>query len=146
MFGGIGDDSLTGGTGNDWLEGGDGNDTLYGDDGSDTLFGGTGDDVLHAGGGANLLFGGAGNDLMINDGTGANIYWFIGNDGNDTIQGFRPDYDQIGISSGGNTASALVAGVNISGGSSIFTLSDGTTITVEGHTDAKESWFHISNS
>lgn len=96
LFGGGGNDMLYGGDDGDRLNGGNGNDALYGEAGNDILRGGNGNDALDGGLGDDKLFGDAGND-MLTGGTGADIFYFRGAFGLDTITDFESGVDSINL-------------------------------------------------
>lgn len=129
ILGGDGDDLLGGGGGNDLIDGGAGNDTVIGDAGNDTLFGGGGDDLLRGFAGDDWLVGGAGRD----------VFSFGLGDGHDLVFDFNPEEDTLSF--GDATVTQLIAGARVSGGSTVFSLSDGSTLTVIGRTGISDAWF-----
>ncbi|MDQ2104127.1 Calx-beta domain-containing protein [Azospirillum isscasi] len=131
ILGGAGADLIGGGAGDDLIDGGDGNDALVGEDGNDTLFGGDGDDVLWGFGGDDWLIGGAGKD----------VFAFTLGGGNDYVFEFNPDDDVLGFAVPGITIADIKASAQTVGKSTVFTLSDKTTITVVGLTGVSDSWF-----
>ena len=98
LAGGSGDDSIQGGPGSDTLYGGLGGDLMHGGDGNDIIFGGPGEDILQGNSGDDVINtgssqigdtadGGPGSDWISNGlGTGFAIS-FMGEAGNDFIQG-----------------------------------------------------------
>lgn len=90
LVGLAGDDILSGTYGRDRLEGGAGKDRLSGWYDADTLLGGKGNDILSGGDGRDRLDGGAGSDRLVG-GRGADTFVFSGEQGHDTIRGFRAD-------------------------------------------------------
>ena len=131
ILGGAGADLLGGGAGDDLIDGGIGNDTLIGEDGNDTLFGGAGDDVLWGFVGDDWLIGGAGKD----------IFAFTLGGGNDYVFEFNADDDLLGFAIPGISIADLKATAKTVGTSTVFTLSDKSTITVVGVTGVTDAWF-----
>ncbi|MCW2244172.1 Ca2+-binding RTX toxin-like protein [Azospirillum canadense] len=131
ILGGAGADLLGGGAGDDLIDGGIGNDTLIGEEGNDTLFGGAGDDVLWGFGGDDWLIGGAGKD----------IFAFTLGGGNDYVFEFNADDDLLGFAIPGISIADLKATAKTVGTSTVFTLSDKSTITVVGVTGVTDAWF-----
>lgn len=112
-------DTIYGGAGNDSILGNGDNDIIYGDaateastDGADTIYGGLGDDIIYAGGGADVIYGLAGTDSLYG-GSGADLFYFYSNGGEDLIYDFVTGTDKIYIQSNVNdsgiTSSALAA-------------------------------------
>ncbi|MBK3774500.1 hypothetical protein GAY31_10060 [Azospirillum brasilense] len=120
---------ILGEAGDDHLVGGAGNDTVIGDAGNDTLFGGGGDDLLRGFAGDDWLVGGAGRD----------VFSFGLGDGHDLVFDFNPEEDTLSF--GDATVTQLIAGARVSGGSTVFSLSDGSTLTVIGRTGISDAWF-----
>ena len=99
IAGGDGDDSIQGGPGDDWLSGGPsggdlidgaaGNDIILGGFGEDLLKGGAGDDVINTGSSqiGDIADGGSGNDFIHCGECAGVAASFIGEAGNDFIQG-----------------------------------------------------------
>lgn len=153
IFGDGGADSLVGGGGADLVDGGDGNDQAFGMAGSDTLIGGIGDDNLQGGAGndsiqggagADTLWGGAGTDTLVG-GAGADIFYMrnLGSGTSQTITDFSgTDGDrlhftgitQLTVAAGAPSATGTVANVALSGGNTVITMPDGSTITLVGIT------------
>ncbi len=121
----------TAGAGNETISGAGGTPnngvSVIGSTANNNFAAGSGNDTLIAGAGQDTLAGGTGKALMVS-GTGADVFSFTaGTGGTDTITGFKAnDTLQLvgyGISSVPNSAS---------GGSTILTLADHTTITLFG--------------
>ena len=99
LAGGDGDDSIQGGAGNDWLSGGpSGGDLIDGASGDDIIFGGPGEDLLKGGPGddtintgtsqiGDIADGGSGSDFIHCGECSGVAASFIGEAGNDFIQG-----------------------------------------------------------
>ncbi len=106
----------TGSSGNNYYAAGTGNDTLIAGSGSDTLQGARG-------------FSGA---ASLISGTGATTFQFTSGAGGaaDTVSGFKAA-DVLSFSGYGSNPQATAV---TSGGSTIYTLADGTTLTVNGVT------------
>jgi len=141
MFGGTGNDTMVGGTGQTVMVLGNGNDLLAGGPGSVTVFGGGGNDTTFATGGGTLyLMAGSGNNQVVLGAGATNVTAGSGPDtfdvsngkagGVDVINGFKVGTDQLNLF--GYTAAN--AQPQFSGGNAIFTLSDGTRITLVGVT------------
>ncbi|WP_419727803.1 beta strand repeat-containing protein [Lichenicola sp.] len=146
MFGGAGDDTLFGGTGATTLVGGAGSTLMVADTGSvefvggsgqSTVWGGKGNDVIWTGTGTMHAAEGPGNDTVIIQSGTSRIYGGLGTDvydiingsggGNAVISGFKTGTDTINpIGYSGPITQHLL------GGSTILSLSDGTTITLIG--------------
>lgn len=90
ISGGTGDDYMKGLGGADTFEGDAGNDSILGDSFDDLLNGGADNDNLKGGGGDDTIVGGSGNDY-IKGGSGADVFVFSGNFGNDRIVDFMTD-------------------------------------------------------
>lgn len=112
LSGMAGDDIIFGFGGNDSIDGGTGADSLFGDAGDDTINGGLGNDILR---------GGAGRDTFI----------FSSGFGDDTINDFTTNFDQIDIQASGITDfTTLMSGTTDVGGNAVITIgSDTITIT-----------------
>lgn len=152
---GVGNDSILGGSGGDNFRlgdsgvanGGSGADTLIGGIGSATLGGGAGADSIVAGAGGGYLVGEAGTDTLVG-GAGKDVAIFSPGDGNDTFVGFDPTQDTLAFASvrydGGTLdINALIQNATVTGGNTILTLPDGSTITVVGATGINLNWFTI---
>ena len=99
IAGGDGDDSIQGGAGDDWLsggpsggdliDGGAGNDIIFGGPGEDLLKGGPGDDTINTGTSqiGDIADGGSGSDFIHCGECSGIAASFIGEAGNDFIQG-----------------------------------------------------------
>ena len=139
--GDAGADILLGGFANDVLNGGGGNDILVGDHAGGYMFG---NDRLNGGTGNDLLEGGPGADVFIfapGDGTDTigEVMVDVVNPGASTIIGvdFDPAVDRIDLTAYGFTdISQIYAAINDIGGSAVFS-SGGTTVTIEGVTEAE---------
>ncbi len=153
IYAGSGSDTVLGGSSSDTISangtaiinGGAGSDTIVGGTGFSTLGGGAGDDWIVAGSGGSLIIGETGNDSLV-AGAGKDVFIFRPGDGNDTISGFDPSQDTIGFSttnygSGTLDLVSLMSNAKVSGGNTILTLPDGSTITVVGQTGANINWF-----
>jgi Ca2+-binding RTX toxin-like protein len=137
--GGGGDLLVASGAANDTLVAGGGNETLTGSGstGSLVLFGGPGNDVLAGGTGNDLFIAEPGNATMTGGG-GTNSYVFISTPGTtrtDVITDFNPNQDAIGLFGYGaepGADAAALASATSSGGNTVVTLSDGTSIVMVG--------------
>lgn len=130
VFGAGGSDELDGGAGNDSLKGGGGHDTLFGGNGRDFLGGGKGNDYLDGGSGNDTLFGGGGSDTLIGGEGGDKMFGGVGNDvfyggAGDTIMGGAGE-DTVYFSG------SLDSSEEITGGKTLITFTDGSTVTVKG--------------
>ncbi|WP_425090920.1 choice-of-anchor I family protein [Tropicimonas sp. S265A] len=94
IFGNAGDDLILGDGGRDTVFGGDGDDTIFGGRGRDTLNGDGGSDFIFGDGGRDLINGGAGDDLLVG-GLGRDTFEFNEMFGNDTIQDFNVNQDEL---------------------------------------------------
>ncbi len=156
VVGGVGNDSIIGGGGNDQVQlgefgvanGGAGADTLIGGTGSSTLGGGAGADSIVAGAGGGVMLGEAGNDTLV-AGAGNDIIVFQPGAGSDRVVGFDPTKDTLAFSSinygAGGTLDllSLINNATVSGGNTVLTLPDGSTITLVGVTNINLSWFTV---
>lgn len=139
VYGNSGDDTLEGNFGSDNVSGGDGNDLLLGGTGDDTLSGGADNDTIYGNQGLDVIDGGAGDDL-IRGGTLRDEFHFNTGGGNDTIEDFENFQDELridanlldGETSGQGIVDTFAQVVN---GNAVFTLNDGSTITLLGETD-----------
>ncbi|WP_416358150.1 calcium-binding protein [Aureimonas phyllosphaerae] len=144
--GGRGDDIVQGGrdadevygdNGNDFVNGNMGNDTVYGGDGADEVRGGQGDDFVFGDLGNDQIWGDLGNDTLLGGG-GADTFRFAANSGNDIIVDFnQAEGDRLDFQ--GQTFT--VSEVN---GSTVFDLSGGGTIVLQGVTPANLGDFLIA--
>jgi Ca2+-binding RTX toxin-like protein len=120
----------TAGAGNETITGAGGSPdgfSVAGSTGNNTFVAGSGNDTLIAGAGADTLVGGTGHALMVS-GSGADVFAFqFGSGGADTITGFKST-DTLQLTGFGITALPATT----SGGSTVISLSDGTTITLSG--------------
>lgn len=153
---GAGSDSVLGGSGSDVISsngilaanGGAGNDSIVGGSGASTLGGGAGNDTIVAGSGGSYLIGETGNDSLVG-GAGKDVFIFMPGDGNDTVSGFDPAADTLGFAStnygtsGTLDLASLISNAQVSGGNTILTLPDGSTITVQGVTGVNINWFTV---
>ncbi len=111
-----------------------GNETVNGtgSTGSNYYAAGTGNDTLIAGAGADTLQGAKGFNAAASlvSGTGATTFQFTNGAGgaSDTISGFKST-DLLSFSGYGSSPQATAV---TSGGSTIYTLTDGTTLTING--------------
>ena len=125
--------SITG-SGSATVTAGAGNETIVGtgSSGNNYYAAGTGNDTLIAGSGADTLQGVKGFNGVANliSGTGATTFQFTNGAGGgaDTISGFKST-DTLAFSGYGSSPQATAV---TSGGSTIYTLTDGTTLTVNG--------------
>lgn len=156
IMGGVGNDSVIGGGGNDSVRlgefgvanGGNGADTLIGGTGSATLGGGGGADSIVAASGGGVMIGEAGNDTLA-AGAGNDIIIFQPGDGSDQVVGFDPTKDTLAFAStnygagGSLDLISLINNATVSGGNTVLTLPDGSTITVVGVTNINLSWFTV---
>jgi Ca2+-binding RTX toxin-like protein len=155
IYAGSGSDSVIGGTSSDFISsngtlaanGGAGSDSIVGGAGSSTLGGGSGNDTIVAGSGGSYLIGEVGDDSLVG-GAGKDVFIFRPGDGNDTISGFNPAADTLGFTStnyGNSTLDlgSLISNAQVSGGNTILTLPDGSTITVVGATGVNINWFTV---
>lgn len=94
IYGYAGADQIDGGYGNDTIYGGDDNDNIGGDQDNDTLHGEGGDDYIEGGAGADWLYGGTGNDTLRGD-QGGDIYYWIPNEGDDTLTEYNTAADNL---------------------------------------------------
>lgn len=147
---GAGADSILGGLGNDSVSlgetgvanGGFGNDTIVGGTSLATLGGGAGADSIVAGAGGGQIIGEVGNDTLV-AGAGKDIFIYRTGDGNDTITGFNATQDTLGMAVVGIDLGSIIRNATVTGGNTILTLSDGSTITVAGVTGVNVNWFTI---
>lgn len=139
LSGGSKGDQLIAGTGGDRLLGNAGNDLLIGGDGTDALYGGTGNDIL---------YGGAGNDYLSGGGSGADVFIYsanAGDDGHDVIRDFGAN-DVINVS-GADSVEALLASATQSGNDTLISLNGGSeTIRLLGVTYLNEDNFSIASA
>lgn len=151
---GVGNDTVVAGSGNDSVtlgdfgvaNGGNGADTLIGGLGSATLGGGGGADSIVASSGGGVLIGESGNDTMVG-GAGKDVFIYTSSGGNDVISGFDPANDTLGlanfndISAAGLSLQDIINRATVSGGNTILTMPDGSTITIAGVTGVNVNWF-----
>jgi Ca2+-binding RTX toxin-like protein len=137
--GGNGDLLVATGTANDTLAAGGGAETLYGaasSAGDLVLFGGTGNDVLVGGTGGNVFIAGSANETMTGGGT-SDSYVFAAATAprTDVITNFNPNADAIGLFGYGaepGADQAALASATSSGGNTVVSLTDGTTLVLTG--------------
>lgn len=153
---GAGNDTVVSGSGADKVtlgdngvaNGGGGADTLIGGLGSATLGGGGGADSIVASSGGGMLIGESGDDTMVG-GAGKDVFIYTSNGGNDVISGFDPSNDTLGlanfsdISAAGLSLADIINRATVSGGNTILTMPDGSTITIAGVTGVNINWFTI---
>lgn len=153
---GAGNDTVISGSGNDQVtlgdnglaNGGGGADTLIGGLGSATLGGGGGADSIVASSGGGMLIGESGNDTMVG-GAGKDVFIYTSSGGNDVISGFDPTNDTLGlanfadISAAGLSLTDIINRATVSGGNTILTMPDGSTITIAGVTGVNVNWFTL---
>jgi hypothetical protein len=137
--GGSGDLLVATGAANDTLIAGAGAETLYGagSSGNLVLFGGPGNDVLVGGSGRNLFVAEPGNETLVGGGGGNDIIFtaLAGTSRTDVISGFNPATDAVGLFGYGaepGADAAALASTTSSGGNTIVSLSDGTTLVFTG--------------
>jgi acyl-coenzyme A thioesterase PaaI-like protein len=141
MFGGAGNDTMVGGSGQTVMVLGAGNDVVAGGSGGTTVYGGGGNDLYFAtGGGAMVINEGSGNNgvvlgggvTTVTGGSGTDVYYVANGKagGTDVINGFKVGTDQLRLF-GYPSANATPT---FSGGNAVFSLSDGTKITLVGVT------------
>ena len=141
---------LVAGTGTNILVAGAGNETLagaftgYAVSGSNSYFTGTGTDVITTGNGNESVYAGSGN-ATVNLGTGNDligIWHGIRSGGTAVVNGFNVGQDRINLAFyGANEASNALAGAQITSGSEMLTLSDGTKLTFSGVTNLSSTNF-----
>ncbi len=147
---GAGNDTIVTGTGNDRVgigevgiaNGGGGADTLIGGSGSATLGGGAGADSIVAGTGGGMLIGEVGDDTMVG-GAGNDVFIYRSGDGSDVINGFNPASDTLALAVSGVNLLDVISRATVSGGNTIITMADGSTITLAGVTGININWFTI---
>jgi Ca2+-binding RTX toxin-like protein len=136
---GSGDRLAASGTADDTLIAGAGAETLRGSgsSGNLVLFGGSGSDLMVGGTGNNLFIAGTGNETLTGGGTSDNFLFAAvsGTTRTDVINGFNPNVDAIGLFGYGAEPEVDQAALNSatqSGGNTIVSLTDGTTIVFTG--------------
>ena len=122
------------------MYGGTGNDTFIGSDGTVTATGGTGNDTFWTGSGSMTITEGAGNDTVIfgsgtatvTGGSVTDLYSFnLGHaGGSDIINDFKVGSDQINLFNYSPSATQQ----QVSGGNTVLTLSDHTSVVLVGLT------------
>ena len=131
--GGAGEDNIRGGAGDDTLLGGLNADKLYGQEGDDELQGGSGGDRLYGGDDEDRIVGGDGNDVLHGDNAGdgddaegwSDTFVFDNNDGNDVVNDFEDDLDEVELTSGGTYS------LSYEGNNTVLTYGS-TTVTFRG--------------
>jgi serralysin len=136
--GGKDNDTVHGGQDNDFVHGNIGVDIVFGDKGDDTIRGGQDNDTLSGGDGNDFLWGDKGDDALLGE-SGQDIFVFqqASGGGNDRVM----DFENPGAAAGDllafmtqvfASADDALAHMTTSGSDSVFTLADGSTITVVG--------------
>ncbi len=147
LFGGGNNDILyAAGSAADVLVGGAGNEILTGgaSTGPNAFFAGSGGDLIGAGLGKDTIISGTGNDTMY-AASGPDAFAFTNGQagGADYIGAFKVGTDAVGLfgydAGDGTAAAAAFAGRVVSGGNTIVTLSDKTTITFIGVTNLTQA-------
>ncbi len=141
---GTGASTVTASDGNAVFLTGSANNLIAAGGGNVTLVGGTsgGNNTIFAGSGADQLGGGLGNDdflagngrATLSGGGGANLYSFVNGQagGADVITDFHRGTDRLSLQGyGGAAASQALAGAVHSGGATVLSLADGTSVTLQ---------------
>jgi len=99
------------------------------------VFGGSGADAVSLGSGSTIFLAGSGS-ASISAGSGTDLFDFVsGRVGPVTISGFDAAHDRLALFGyGQNEVANAVHGANVTGGSTVLSLSDGTHITLLGVT------------
>ncbi|MBJ7413868.1 MAG: hypothetical protein JHC88_00095 [Niveispirillum sp.] len=150
IFTGTGNDTVVTGSGSDSIKigdigianGGAGADTLIGGTGTATLGGGLGADSIVAATGGGVIIGEVGNDSLV-AGAGKDVFVYRTGDGNDAITGFNPAADTLALAISGVDLTSIISNATVSGGNTIITMPDGSTITLAGVTGINVNWFTI---
>ncbi len=149
MLAGTGNDTMYAGTGSSLMVGSATGATLMvggqvaidfqGGAGQTTVFGSQGNDVMTAGSGSLLAIEGAGDNLFqfgsgtssVFSGSGTNTFAFTDGSGGgtDVIVGFKAGQDKVALSGFSGPA---VAQQQVTGGSTVVTLTDGTNVVFSG--------------
>ncbi len=149
MLAGTGNDTMYAGTGSSLMVGSDAGATLmvggqvaidfHGGAGQTTVFGSQGNDVITAGSGGLLAVEGAGDNLFrfgsgsssVFSGSGTNTFAFTSGSGGgtDVIVGFKVGQDRVTL---GGFSGPAVAQQQVTGGSTVVTLTDGTNVVFSG--------------
>lgn len=129
VFGGTDSDVVYGNLDDDYVFGNLGNDTLYGGAGNDQMFGGQGNDIINGNLGNDDLTGGVGNDTL-SGGDGTDEFALITGHGQDVVTDFN------GAAGDRISVIGTVSGTADSSSGLVITLSDGTSITLTGITQA----------
>jgi len=112
--------------------------TLWGGSGAESLSGGSGNDTLIAGSGAETMSGGAGTNTF--------LFLQVATTGNavaDVINNFSSGSNTLELFGYGVGAAAYKSIATVSGGATVLTLSDNTTIKFTGVTDTSVITSHI---
>ncbi len=149
IFGeGNGDIMAANGPGQDLIACGAGNEAIIGanSSGNDVIWGGPGNDIFGGGSGTDFYIAGSGNNTIIG-GTGTDYYSILkgfSSGGTVDIFGFNTAKgDRLFLAGGyaANEASNALASATVAGGATVLTLSDNTTIRLEGVTNLNSSAF-----
>ncbi len=145
--GGAGDQLFSSDRGGNVLAAGAGNETLIGSasHGGDLIFTGAAGTsaTVWLGYGSDTLFAGGGT-AMISGGRNADLYSFSAGDagGADVVYDFKAGADHIALQGyGPNAANAAIASAEAAGGSTTFTLSDNTRVTLVNVAALQRSFF-----
>ena len=139
LYGNNGADTVKAGNGADRVEGGGGNDRLAGQAGNDVISGEAGNDRLFGGAGADTLAGGAGNDRLTG-GAGADAFVFHSGGGTDHVTDFDGAAGDLlmldAALTGGESdpAAVLSALASVTADGVVFSLADGSHVTLDGLT------------
>ncbi len=142
ISGGIGSDFLFTGDGSDALDGGTGDDLIFAGGGDDSVAGGEGNDSVSGGAGEDSIFGGAGDDSL-SGGDDADVFFFEGGFGSDTVQDFAPGEDTIDLSVLGTSFVEINSNVEYVDGNGVISFPDGSTLTLDGVDSIDEDWFVV---
>ncbi len=149
IFGeGNGDIMAANGPGQDLIACGAGNEAIIGVNGSgnNVFWGGTGNDIFGGGSGTDFYIAGSGSNTIIG-GTGTDFYSILNgfsSGGSVDIFGFNEAKGDRLFLAGGyspSEASNALAGATVANGATVLTLSDNTTIRIEGVTNLNASAF-----
>lgn len=121
-------DVLGGNVGANKLSGNQGADTLTGLAGADKLNGGKGKDILNGNKGADTLNGGKGDDVLSGHG-GGDRFVYKGQSGDDVIEDFRNNKDEVLIRGHGDL-NAVLASADEVDGDVVFHFSNTDSLTV----------------
>ncbi|MEL7163823.1 MAG: M10 family metallopeptidase C-terminal domain-containing protein, partial [Pseudomonadota bacterium] len=123
-------ENLETGAGNDTITGNGAANSIMSGAGNDNIDGGAGADTITAGAGADTLIGGAGDDVLTG-GAGSDVFVLSLGMGDDLIQDFEDGIDTLDTSSLSGGLSGITESSN-GAGNLVLTLSDGSTVTVQG--------------